>query len=736
MLEKVDDLRYGENPHQRAAFYRETTHRSGTLADATRLQGDMPSFNNLLDLDAAYRIARDYTAPTVAIVKHTDPVGLASHDELVEAYRHALETDPVAAFGGIVGVNRELDGATAREIAANSYEAVVAPGFSQSAIGILRGKPGLELLAIPPDPTEGMRDYGIASLDFKRVAGGLLVESLDELGLDRGRLQVVTKRRPTLEELTDLLFAWRAVRHVRSNAIVLARNGATVGIGAGQASRQVSVEIAVRRAGDRARLSVLASDAYFPFPDGIQAAAGAGVTAIIQPGGSIRDEMAIEVADRHHLADGLHRVVRSFPSLRLASRLQPRDLSALAPMEQLLALEMIRVTEAAAIESARFMGRGQKDEADAAATEAMRRTMDEIDFAGRIVIGEGERDEAPMLYIGEKVGRTGADRDDVPRVDIAVDPLEGTNLVAHGQAGAITVLAASEAGGLTHAPDTYMEKLCVGPVAAGKVDIRESPTENLGRIAAGARPAGQRHHRGHPRARRATTRSSPRSAQAGARIKLIGDGDLSAAISCAVSGTGVHAVMGIGGAPEGVITAAALRCLGGEIQARFRYRSDDERERGARMGHGDEIARLHDRGPGPRREPGLRRDRGDRRRPPPGRPLLRWRRADPFAGDGLPGQAGPLRRHRPHVRPRQPAARPALGATDRALRLQGLGRAVPAPAPARPRDRRGAGRLRFGLDQRPLPAVAAHRRPRPERPRLARRGRPGDRAGHARHAAS
>ena len=302
VLDKVDDLRYGENPHQHAAFYRETTHRSGTLADASRLQGDMPSFNNLLDLDAAYRIARDYTAPTVAIVKHTDPVGLASHDELVEAYRHALETDPVASFGGIVGVNRELDGATAREIAANSYEAVVAPGFSQSALGILRGKPGLELLAIPPDPIEGMRDYGIANLDFKRVAGGLLVESLDDLGLDRGRLQVVTHRRPTLEELTDLLFAWRAVRHVRSNAIVLARNGATVGIGAGQASRLVSVEIAVRRAGDRAKLAVLASDAYFPFPDGIQAAATAGVTAIIQPGGSIRDEMAIEVADRHHMA--------------------------------------------------------------------------------------------------------------------------------------------------------------------------------------------------------------------------------------------------------------------------------------------------------------------------------------------------------------------------------------------------------------------------------------------------
>ncbi|HSK52147.1 MAG TPA: bifunctional phosphoribosylaminoimidazolecarboxamide formyltransferase/IMP cyclohydrolase [Clostridia bacterium] len=302
VLEKVSDLGYGENPHQQAAFYRETTHRSATLADAVQLQGSRPSFNNVLDLDAAYRIARDYTAPTVAIVKHTDPVGLASHDELVEAYRHALETDPVASFGGIVGVNRELDGSTAREIAANSYEAVIAPGFSEAAIGILRPKTSLELLSVPPDPIEGMRDYGIANLDFKRVAGGLLVETLDDPGLDRGRLQVVTKRRPTLEELTDLLFAWRAVRHVRSNAIVLARNGSTVGIGAAQASRQVSVEIALRRAGDRAKLAVLASDAYFPFPDGIQAAAVAGITAIIQPGGSIRDEMAIEVADRHHLA--------------------------------------------------------------------------------------------------------------------------------------------------------------------------------------------------------------------------------------------------------------------------------------------------------------------------------------------------------------------------------------------------------------------------------------------------
>ena len=256
-------------------------------------------------------------------------------------------------------------------------------------------------------------------------------------------------------------------------------------------------------------------------------------------------------------------------------------------MEQLLALEMIRVTEAAAIESARFMGRGAHDEADAAATEAMRRTMDEIDFAGRIVIGEGERDEAPMLYIGERVGRTGVEREDAPAVDIAVDPLEGTNLVAHGQAGAITVLAASEAGGLTHAPDTYMEKLCVGPGAAGHVDIRLSPTENLGRIAeALGRKVSDITVVILERPRHDDLIAEVRAA--GARIKLIGDGDLSGAISCAVSGTGVHAVMGIGGAPEGVLTAAALRCLGGEIQARFRYRSAEERERGARMGHGDE----------------------------------------------------------------------------------------------------------------------------------------------------
>ena len=259
-------------------------------------------------------------------------------------------------------------------------------------------------------------------------------------------------------------------------------------------------------------------------------------------------------------------------------------------MEQLLALEMIRVTEAAAIASARFMGRGQRDESDLAAVEAMRSAMDETDIAGTIVIGEGERDEAPMLYIGEQVGRHGGpDGVSVEAVDIAVDPLEGTNLVATGQGGAITVLAASEKGGLTHAPDTYLEKLCVGPVAAGAVDITKSATENCARIAeALRRKVSDITVIILDRPRHAELIASVRAT--GARIKLISDGDVSAAISCAVQGTGVHAVMGIGGAPEGVITAAALRCLGGEIQARFRFRNDEERERAKKMlGHADET---------------------------------------------------------------------------------------------------------------------------------------------------
>jgi fructose-1,6-bisphosphatase II len=258
-------------------------------------------------------------------------------------------------------------------------------------------------------------------------------------------------------------------------------------------------------------------------------------------------------------------------------------------MQTLLALEMVRVTEAAAVASARLMGRGDNEGADDAATEAMRRTLDTVEVRGTIVIGEGERDDAPMLWIGEPVG---AQHPEHVAVDIAVDPLEGTNLVSSGQSNAITVLAASEPGGLLHAPDTYLEKLCVGPVVKDHVDIRRSPAENVRTIAlALGRAVEDITVVILERPRHADLIAEVR--EAGARIKLIGDGDLSAAISCAVQGTGVHAVMGTGGAPEGVITAAALRCLGGMIQARFRFRDDADRARAVDMGIDPDEDRVY-----------------------------------------------------------------------------------------------------------------------------------------------
>jgi fructose-1,6-bisphosphatase II len=248
-------------------------------------------------------------------------------------------------------------------------------------------------------------------------------------------------------------------------------------------------------------------------------------------------------------------------------------------MEKLISVEAVAATEAGAIAAARLMGRGDRDGADHAAVEAMRQAMEEADISGTIVIGEGERDEAPMLYIGEKVGQPEA----AVAIDIAVDPLEGTNLVATGSPNATAVLAAAEPGGLMHAPDTYMRKLIVGPQVAGHVSVNDPPEVTLRTIA-------QRLGRevwditviilDRPRHEQliADVRAS------GARIKLISDGDLTGGISVAVSGTGVHAVMGIGGAPEGVLTAAALKCLGGEIQGKFVWRSDEEKERARAMG--------------------------------------------------------------------------------------------------------------------------------------------------------
>ncbi|MEX1072768.1 MAG: bifunctional phosphoribosylaminoimidazolecarboxamide formyltransferase/IMP cyclohydrolase [Chloroflexota bacterium] len=301
VVEKKADLRYGENPHQLGAFYADASQRRTSISRARQIAGKDLSFNNLLDLDAAWQIASDFKTPTVCIVKHGNPCGLASVVDIAEAFRLALEGDSVSAYGGIIGANRVIDDAAARAIRPGFFEAIVAPGYTAEALEILRTKKGFEIIEVPQTDADGP-ELGIGNFDFKRIGGGLLVQTFDNLEEDRNKLQVVTQRRPTLDELTDLLFAWRAVRHVKSNAIVLAKRHALIGMGAGQPSRVVSVEVALRKAGERAPLSVMASDAYFPFPDGIQIAAQAGVTAIIQPGGSIRDEMAIEVADRHHMA--------------------------------------------------------------------------------------------------------------------------------------------------------------------------------------------------------------------------------------------------------------------------------------------------------------------------------------------------------------------------------------------------------------------------------------------------
>jgi phosphoribosylaminoimidazolecarboxamide formyltransferase/IMP cyclohydrolase len=302
VLRKERELLYGENPHQAGALYRMTTQRGRSLAAAERLQGPLPTFNDLIDLDAGVRIVSDFALPTCAIVKQRNPVGLASHDDVREAYLRALSGDPVTAFGAIVAVNREVDEALARELVLNPFEAVVATGYSAGARTLLAEQPDLAVMAVSASPGDGMPEQGLAGLDFQRIEGGLLVETRDVLDIDHAQLNVVTQRRPTLEELTDLMFAWRAVRHVTSLAVVAAKGATLVGIGAGQSSRLTATEIALHRAADRAPRSVLASDAYFPFGDAIALAAERGVTAIIQPGGSIRDEMAIEVADRHHLA--------------------------------------------------------------------------------------------------------------------------------------------------------------------------------------------------------------------------------------------------------------------------------------------------------------------------------------------------------------------------------------------------------------------------------------------------
>lgn len=294
-------LRYGENPAQRGAAYRRS--RAGAPAagvlDAEQLAGKELSFNNLLDADAAWGAVQGFSSPAVSIVKHTIPCGLAERDTLAAAFDEALKGDPVSAFGGIVALNRPVDGETARRMAEIFFEVVIAPGFNDEALDRLGKKKALRLLRMPP---EAVNAKPSGDWDVRPIAGGLLVQTPDTKADDPAPWRVVTERAPNAREHADLLVAWHAARHVKSNAIVLAHDGAVIGVGSGQPNRLESVRIAVARAGERAAGAVLASDAFFPFADGLEAAIAAGVSAVIQPGGSVRDVEVISAANEGNVA--------------------------------------------------------------------------------------------------------------------------------------------------------------------------------------------------------------------------------------------------------------------------------------------------------------------------------------------------------------------------------------------------------------------------------------------------
>ena len=302
-LKKRYGLRYGENPHQEAAFYAESlvsNSQNNGITWAKQLWGKELSFNNILDADAAWGAATDFAAPAVSVIKHTNPCGLASHEDIAEAYRRAFSGDPVAAFGGIVAANRTVTLAMAKEVRPVFYEIIIAPDYEAEALDLLKQKKDLRILVAEMPPGYGKAESGY--LDFRRVKGGFLVQNSDSLPEDSVNLKTVTLREPTPAEVKDLLFAWRAVKHVKSNAIILAKDKTLVGMGAGQPSRIISAHIAREKAGDKTRGSVLASDAMFPFHDVVEAAAAGGVTAIIQPGGSIRDDDSIKAANEHNIA--------------------------------------------------------------------------------------------------------------------------------------------------------------------------------------------------------------------------------------------------------------------------------------------------------------------------------------------------------------------------------------------------------------------------------------------------
>lgn len=295
VLERIRTFGHGENQHQAAAAYRRVHATDAGIMGARVLQGQEPSLNDLLDLDAGARLVADLPTPSVALIRHTDPIGVATAETALGALTRAIETDAAASSGSTVVLNVPIDRAVAAVIASGTFESVLAPALADDgAAEVLRTRSALSVVI---DPSHRATDF-----DMIGVSGAVLLQTADTGNIERSQLRVVTERRPTLDELTDLLFSWRIVRHIRSNAIVVARGAATLGIGAAQVNRRVAVDIALNQAGERARGAVMASDAYFPFAEGIAAAAAAGITAIVQPGGSRRDAAAIEIADRHGIA--------------------------------------------------------------------------------------------------------------------------------------------------------------------------------------------------------------------------------------------------------------------------------------------------------------------------------------------------------------------------------------------------------------------------------------------------
>ena len=306
-FQKKQKLRYGENPHQSAAFYVEPNVKYACVASAEVLHGKELSYNNLLDLDSAFNLVREFPDPAAVVIKHNNPCGAATATTLADAFAHAYEGDPVSAFGGILGFNREVDEATAMQITEPNrfIECVIAPEYAKGAFEILTTRPkwkGSVRLLAARGLADAAKPQAARSLDFRRVDGGLLVQSRDAEADDFANARVASKRAPTDAELADLKFAWLVAKHVKSNAIVLAKNRMIVGVGAGQMSRIDSTHIAVRKANGREKGSVLASDAFFPFRDNVDLAAASGIAAIVQPGGSVKDQESIDAANEHGIA--------------------------------------------------------------------------------------------------------------------------------------------------------------------------------------------------------------------------------------------------------------------------------------------------------------------------------------------------------------------------------------------------------------------------------------------------